>query len=285
MVKAMPENKTEKLLLGTVREIDPVKTFECGQCFRWNMGEDGAYTGVAMGRAAKVLTEGEQVYIITTKEDLDAVWRAYFDLERDYEAIRRGFFNAGEYLQHCAEYGAGIRILRQERWEALCSFILSQCNNIPRIKKIITALCVRFGREISFLGGAYYTFPDAETLASLDPEDLAPLKCGYRAAYVLDAARAVASGALDLDALAASDTDTATKALLTLNGVGVKVANCAMLFGLGHLEAFPVDVWMDRALREHFPSGFDPDSLGPYAGIAQQYIFYYARSGGGRKNA
>lgn len=279
----MPEKKTKKLLLGTVREIDPFKTFECGQCFRWNAEEDGSYTGVAMGRAAKVLTEGEQVYIISTQEDFDAVWRTYFDLERDYEAIRLGF-DAGDYLRSCAEYGAGIRILRQERWEALCSFILSQCNNIPRIKKIIEALCTCFGKEISFLGRAYYTFPEAETLASLPAEDLAPLKCGYRAAYVLDAARAVASGALDLDTLAAADTDTAMKALLELNGVGVKVASCAVLFGLGHLEAFPVDVWMKRALKEHFPPGFDPAALGPYAGIAQQYIFYYARSGGGSKN-
>lgn len=279
----MSQTKTEKIYLGSLQELDPVKTFECGQCFRWNAESPGVYTGVARGRAARVLTEGDEVYIITTQADFDAVWRDYFDLDRDYEAIRLGF-DAGDYLRRCADYGAGIRILRQESWEALCSFILSQCNNIPRIKKIVETLCAAFGEEISFLGGTYYTFPGAETLSSLSLEDLAPLRCGYRASYLLDAAKAVASGALDLGALAAADTDTAMKALCALNGVGEKVASCAVLFGLGHLEAFPVDVWMKRALFEHFPGGFDPKSLGPYAGIAQQYIFYYARSGGTSKN-
>ena len=115
--------------------------------------------------------------------------------------------------------------------------------------------------------------------AALEPDDLAHIRSGYRAAYIVGAARAVAGGELDLEALAAADADTAMKGLLSLNGVGVKVANCALLFGLGHMEAFPIDVWMKRALKEHFAPDFDPASLGPYAGLAQQYIFYYARSG------
>ncbi len=272
------QDRLEKIYIGTVREIDPVKTFECGQCFRWNADEKGDYYGVARGKAAKLVREDEKVYIITTKEDFDAVWRDYLDLDTDYESIRSGF-DAGEYLARCAEFGAGIRILRQERWEALCSFIISQCNNIPRIKGIVEKLCAAYGDEIEFDGRRFYTFPSAEKLALLDSEDLAYIRSGYRAAYIIDAARAVSSGETDLEALAAADSDTAMKGLLALNGVGKKVANCALLFGLGHMEAFPIDVWMKRALKEHFAPDFDPTSLGAYAGLAQQYIFYYARSG------
>ncbi len=276
----MTECLTDNMIaLGTLRELDPVKTFECGQCFRWNADEKGVYTGVAGGRAARVVTENGRVYIKSTPEDFNNFWRDYFDLNLDYEAIRLGF-DAGDYLRRCAEFGAGIRILRQERWEALCSFIISQCNNIPRIKKIVETLCHCFGQPIDLEGETLYSFPDAAVLARLEERDLAPLRCGYRAEYIIHAARAVDSGALDLEALANTDTDAAMKALLSVRGVGKKVANCAVLFGLGHLDAFPIDVWMKRALAEHFPPDFDPKTLGPYAGLAQQYIFYYARSGG-----
>ena len=276
MQAAATENK---IRLGTLRELDPVKTFECGQCFRWNADENGVYTGVAGGHAARVFTDGDEVYIKTTQEEFDGFWRDYFDLGLDYESIRLGF-DAGEYLKKCADFGAGIRILHQDRWEALCSFIISQCNNIPRIKKIVETLCREFGTAIEYDGETFYSFPAAERLARLGESELAPLRCGYRAEYIINAARAVSSGELDLDALAAADMDTAMSALLSLRGVGKKVANCAVLFGLGHMEAFPIDVWMKRALKEHFPPDFDPGTLGPYAGLAQQYIFYYARSGG-----
>lgn len=276
----MTECLTDNMIaLGTLRELDPVKTFECGQCFRWNADEKGVYTGVAGGRAARVVTENGRVYIKSTPEDFNNFWRDYFDLNLDYEAIRLGF-DAGDYLRRCAEFGAGIRILRQERWEALCSFIISQCNNIPRIKKIVETLCCCFGQPIDLEGETLYSFPDAAVLARLEERDLAPLRCGYRAEYIINAARAVDSGELDLDTLTRTDTDTAMKALLSVRGVGKKVANCAVLFGLGHMDAFPIDVWMKRALAEHFPPDFDPKTLGPYAGLAQQYIFYYARSGG-----
>ena len=275
----MTECLTDNLIcLGTLRDIDPVKTFECGQCFRWNADD----TGVAGGRAARVVTENGRVYIKSTPEDFENFWRDYFDLDTDYEAIRLGF-DAGDYLRRCAEFGAGIRILRQERWEALCSFIISQCNNIPRIKKIVETLCRCFGEPVEFEGETLYSFPKASVIARLEERDLAPLRCGYRSEYIIHAARAVDNGELDLDALARTDTAAAMKALLSIRGVGKKVANCAVLFGLGHMDAFPIDVWMKRALAEHFPSDFDPKTLGPYAGLAQQYIFYYARSGGGNE--
>lgn len=263
------------VLLAKKKDLDPVKTFECGQCFRWNMDDKGDYYGVVGAHAARVFIDGEDVYI---ESDTDELWSEYFDLATDYAAITDAF-HVSEYMDECIEFGYGIRLLRQDRWEALCSFIISQCNNIPRIKGIVERLCQNFGDKISFEGRDYYTFPTAERIAALSEEDLAPIRSGYRAAYIISAARAVAEGRVDLEALSQTDCDASLRALKSLNGVGTKVANCANLFGLGHMEAFPIDVWMKRALKEHFPKDFDPKTLGSYAGLAQQYIFYYARSG------
>ncbi len=271
---------TEKITtvdLAGVDELDIVKTFECGQCFRWNADSDGVYTGVAFGFPARVWAENGRVYLRSAApEDM---WRSYFDLDRDYAAASSGF-DGGDYLAECVEFGRGIRILRQDGWEALCSFIISQCNNISRIKGIVERLCELFGDELEFEGRRYYSFPPAERIAELNVDELAPLRCGYRAPYIISAAIAVATGALDLKELAAADSVTAKKELLKLNGVGEKVANCVVLFGLYHMEAFPIDVWIRRALKEHFPPDFDPATLGSCAGLAQQYIFYYARSHG-----
>ncbi len=260
--------------LASSGELDLVKTFECGQCFRWNADEKGVYTGVVRGYAARIWAEGEDIFIHSAAPE--ALWREYFDLERDYVAISRSF-SGGEYLENCVRFGQGIRILRQEPWEALCSFIISQCNNIKRIKGIVERLCEAFGEVTELDGEKFYTFPGAARLAECTESQLAPLRCGYRAAYILTAARAVASGELKLDELIGADYKEAKRALLALNGVGEKVANCVVLFGLYHMEAFPIDVWIRRALREHFPPDFDPACLGEYAGLAQQYIFYYAR--------
>lgn len=257
--------------------MDLVKTFECGQCFRWNADEDGVYSGVAFGHGARIWREGDELYI---RSDAPiSLWRDYFDLGRDYDEISRSFCG-GAYLDECIDYGQGIRILRQEPWEALCSFIISQCNNITRIKGIVERLCREYGDELNFDGDVFYSFPSVERIAALDEGDLAPLRSGYRAAYIIAAARAVADGTLDLGELINTDYVEAKSRLLALPGVGEKVANCVVLFGLRHMEAFPIDVWIRRALREHFPADFDPASLGEYAGLAQQYIFYYAREHG-----
>lgn len=264
------------LFLATGDELDIVKTFECGQCFRWNADDRGVYTGIVRGWPARVWEEDGGVFI--RSEAPEGFWRDYFDLERDYAQASQ--FQAGEYLDKCVEYGRGIRILRQEPWEALCSFIISQCNNISRIKGIVERLCRLFGEEKELEGERFYSFPGPERLAFLEPEELAELRCGYRAPYIIAAARAVITGSLDLDSLIRADSTAAKKALLAINGVGEKVANCVVLFGLYHMEAFPIDVWIRRALKEHFSPDFDPASLGSMAGLAQQYIFYYARSGG-----
>ncbi len=265
--------------LCSTRQLDTVKTFECGQCFRWNCGGDGIYRGVADGYYAEVSVRDGEVYI--TSDAPEELWQRYFDLDTDYDEISRAF--TGQYLEQCVRYGSGIRILRQDGWEALCSFIISQCNNISRIKGIVERLCEGFGDEIRAGDRLYYSFPSAERLALLEPGELACIRAGYRAEYIICAARAVAAGDIDLEALRQCDYKQAIKTLRTIRGVGEKVANCVVLFGLWHMEAFPIDVWMKRALKENFPPDFSPESLGRYAGLAQQYIFYYARSRGNEK--
>ena len=257
------------------RELSPYKTFECGQCFRWNaLGPDN-YLGVASGRAARVFTDGGMAEIECAAEDL-GFWKNYLDMDTDYVSARESVM-VGEYLTECAGYGEGIRILRQDRWEALCSFIISQCNNIPRIKGRVERLCGLYGDAFETPWGEMRSFPGAERIARLEEPELAPLRSGYRAAYIISAARAVADGELDLNAAAEMDGEAARRYLKSLNGVGDKVANCAVLFGLHRLDAFPVDVWIKRALREHMPAGFDPKTLGEYAGLAQQYMFFAER--------
>lgn len=264
--------------LTDLDDFDLKKIFECGQCFRWNPDENGGYVGVAHGKAARIYRDGGSVFITGTAADFESVWYDYFDLGRNYADIRKTLC-IDEYMQKASDFGAGIRILNQEKWEGLCSFIISQCNNIPRIKKIIETFCREFGDAVEFEGRIYYTFPTAKKTARLTEEDLAPLRCGYRAPYIISAAKAVSEGELDLDALAAADFNMALKLLKSQRGIGDKVANCVILFALHKLDAFPVDVWMKKAIAEHYGGKLDPAVFGRYAGLAQQYMFYYQRSG------
>ena len=270
-------NRGGEVEITGAADFDPAKIFECGQCFRWDADGRGEYTGVAFGRAARLRRDGESIFITGTLEDFETAWRGYFDLDRDYEQIRERLC-IDDFMRKATGFGAGIRILRQDKWEALCSFIISQCNNIPRIKKIISTLCREFGDSFSFGDEVFFAFPSAARLALLGEEDLAPLRCGYRAEYIIGAAKAVASGALDLDAMSIGSAADARAALKKLRGVGDKVADCVALFGLHMLDAFPLDVWMKRAVAEHYGPDFDPSVFSPYAGVAQQYMFHYARN-------
>ncbi len=252
------------------------KIFECGQCFRWNENPDGSYTGVALGRAARVREDGDSVYITCTKAEFESVWRDYFDFGANYTERRRRCA-VDDYMLAASEYGKGIRLLNQDRWETLCSFIISQCNNIPRIKKIVETLSGLYGERIEFEGGEYRSFPSAERVASLSERDLDPLRCGYRAPYILNAAREVAEGRLNLEELSRKEYPEAKRRLMELPGIGEKVANCVVLFSLRMPRAFPIDVWIKKALSEHYPGGFDPSVFGDDAGLAQQYMFYYQR--------
>ena len=253
--------------------FDLPHTLDCGQAFRWEETENGIWHGVAFNKYLELekLADGTVVLYNTSKEDFEGVWLHYFDLDRDYDGIINAI-SADETLKRASEYAHGIRVLNQEPWETLCSFIISQNNNIKRIKGIISRLCENFGEN----KGGYYTFPTAEKIAGLTLEDLSVLRSGFRAKYILDAARKVSSGEVELKKLKAATTDGARDELMKITGVGPKVADCVLLFGLEHADAFPKDVWIKRAMQVLF-DGELPECAKPYAGIAQQCIFLFAR--------
>lgn len=253
--------------------FDIPKTLDCGQAFRWSCESDGRWHGIAYGKYLEIeaLKDGTVVLYGTDTDEFNALWRQYFDFDRDYDAIIDKI-SENSILKRAATYGYGIHILNQEPWETLCSFIISQNNNIPRIKGIIERLCENFGDRCD--GG--YTFPSAEKIAALSEDDLKVLRCGFRARYIIDAARKVADGTVDLNGLKSLDTERARNELMKITGVGPKVADCTLLFSLNHIESFPKDVWIKRAMQVLFGGDLPKEAL-PYAGIVQQYIFYYAR--------
>lgn len=266
-------------MLKLEQDFDGVHTFECGQCFRWNPADgDGGYIGVAGGRVCRV----SQGNVFCATED-EPFWRRYFTQDTDYGAIKKKLGAEDQILRGCIQYGHGIRILRQEVWETVISFIISANNNIPRIKKIIESLCQLYGEAVEFEGGTYYTFPSAARLAGLSQSDLAPLKAGYRDRYILDAAQKAASGEVDLSGLDALSTQDAKAELMKIKGVGGKVADCILLFSLGRYEVFPKDVWTKRILSDVYQieekeiDSFVACRYGENAGIAQQYLYYYYR--------
>ena len=262
----------EKIYIKNAKNFDLPQTLDCGQAFRWSADENNVWHGMAGGKYIEIYKCKNDIIIEhSNREDFENFWAEYFDLERDYGAIIKSFAE-NETLKKAAEAASGIRILRQEPWEALCSFIISQNNNIPRIKGIIERLCQNFGEK----RGGMYTFPSAETLARLTPDDLAVIRSGFRAKYIIDAARKVTNNEIDLKSLKTLSYDDAKAELLKIKGVGPKVADCALLYGCGHIEAFPKDVWIKRALTEFF-GGEIPKCAAENAGIAQQYIFYYIR--------
>ena len=261
--------------VGGLGDFSLKDTLECGQCFRWNESGEG-FDGVVEGRFCHAEQRGDELVLSVSREDFDSLWRDYFDLDRDYGALRREFC-ADETLKRALAFAPGIRVLRQRPWETLCSYIISQNNNIKRIKGIVARLCESFGEPLE--GGRGYAFPAARRLAGLSEEELAPIRCGFRAKYILDAAEKIASGALELDALRDMELDGARKALMEIKGVGPKVAECTLLYGFGRTECFPIDVWMKRAMAELFPQGL-PECALRDAGIAQQYIFHYMRTRG-----
>ena len=249
------------------------QTLDCGQAFRFEPITDNKWHGVACQRYLEIekLSDGRFVLYNVSKNEFEEIWQYYFDLDRDYNEIIE-IISQNEILKAAAQYGNGIRVLNQPPWETLCSFIISQNNNIKRIKGIISRLCEEFGEKID--GG--YTFPSAETLAKLEAEDLSALRAGFRAKYIIDAARKVANGEVRLDTLKNMSYEDAKAELMKIKGVGPKVADCALLFSHGHIEALPKDVWIKKALQQLF-DGDLPEIALPYAGIVQQYIFFYAR--------
>ena len=267
------EYKDQNIIIKNVTTFELADTLDCGQAFRWTQLADNTWQGIAHSKVLKISKEDNNIILHSTSvEDFENIWINYFDLNRDYDSIIE-LFMQDPVLKKAIEFSSGIRILNQDPWEALCSFIISQNNNIPRIKGIIERLCAKFGDK---LGDDLYSFPSAETIAKASLDDILEIRCGFRAKYILDAARKVSSKQIDLNKLIDTDYDSALNQLTTIYGVGNKVANCALLFGLKHIEAFPVDVWIKKALKTLY-NGNLPQNLTDYAGIAQQYIFNYAR--------
>ena len=261
------------------------KTFTCGQCFRFDKKEDGKWFGVVNDKELTLLQEDEDVILENvSQKEFEDFWYYYFDLDRNYEEINNAFSN-NPILNTALNYGKGIRILKQEPWEALCSFIISQNNNIPRIKGIIERFCELFGKEIIYKDKKYYTFPKASELRGIKTDDLAPLRAGFRDKYIVDAVNKVNSGEVSLDLIKTSDTSVAREELLKIKGVGRKVSDCVLLFGAGKREVFPVDVWVKRVMNELYYDelsdgdifAFADKKFGKNAGLAQQYLFYYMR--------
>ena len=276
---------SDHILLTGIDHFDIYDTFDCGQCFRFEKTADGAVEGVAYGKYLRVeQPERGTLRIYSTDRDYTEVWEHFMALDCDYTAVQESVRSAfGNDPTMAAAIGEcdGIRILRQEPWEALCSFIISQNNNIPRIKGIIRNLCETYGNPIDTPFGVRYTFPDAQTVADAGIDGIAKLRTGFRAKYINAAAVAVSSGELSLEALAEKPTSEVLSELCRLYGVGLKVASCVALFGLGKTDAFPVDVWVRRILEKYYPAGLDVTALGEYAGVAQQYLFHYERKTSG----
>lgn len=281
--------ESNRIIIRGVKDFDPDHIFDNGQCFRWNREEDGSYTGVAFGRAANINYIGDAVILDNVPpEDYHAVWKDYLDLDRDYGAIKSILSEKDPVIRKAVSYGNGMRILRQDKWETLISFILSQNNNIPRIKKCVESLCEACGRPIgTYRGKMRYAFPAPEELAALSPEKLDTCRLGYRADYIIRTAGQIAEdGGRTLHRLDKSAPGEAYEYLLGLSGVGPKVANCIMLFSMGNYGSFPLDVWIKRVMTQvyHIEEGnvkemskYAAGYFGEYGGVAQQYLFYYAR--------
>ncbi len=262
----------KNVVLTQTDNLDIALTLDCGQAFRWQKTDDGCWQGVALGKFLKLNQEGTTITLYdTTIDDFNTYWQRYFDLERDYKGILSSYDDES-LITACREY-PGIRILKQDEWEAICSFIISANNNIPRIKGIIERMCEAFGEKT----GDSFSFPSPEVIAKCTVEDLAPLRSGFRAKYIIDAAQKISSGEVDIEKIKQLPFDEAKQELLKIKGVGEKVAQCSLLYGFGRMEAFPVDVWVKRIVSELYPDGL-PECIKGTEGIAQQYLFHWRRN-------
>lgn len=276
------------ILLEDVKHFDAKQAFECGQCFRWKAERDGSYTGVAYGRVLNVKSDYEQGVVQlnnTNLEDFENIWFDYFDLGRDYGEIKDKLSRDG-ILKKAMEYGRGIRLLNQEPWELVISYIISANSNIPKISRSIDILSRMFGQPIQYQDNTYYGFPEDEQLSQAELQQIDLCRAGYRCKYIHQSARMIRNRELDLEGVAEMDTAHARKELLRLPGVGPKVADCILLFSMQKHDAYPVDVWVKR-VTEHFYihedvsmkaiQEFAREKFGDLAGFAQQYLFYFAR--------
>ena len=276
--------------LKNVCDFDLAQTLECGQCFHFVKLDENDYVLTAKGRVLHVSQQADTVTFYDTEEDEYVnVWKDYFDMDRDYSAVKKKLLENDNKLKDAIESMWGVRILNQDFFETLISFIISQNKQIPHIKKIVADISAKFGTYKGTYGGAdMYTFPTLEQLNNASEEDFKELKTGFRAPYIMDAIRRNMAGQFNEKELKNMDYDLCIKELMTIKGVGEKVANCVSLFGLGKKEAFPVDVWIKRIMETMYFDGedtpkdkiaaFAKEQFGDLGGFAQQYLFYYGKT-------
>lgn len=263
-----------------IRDFSLEQICQSGQCFRMSEKGEGLYCVIAGQRYLEIGQHGEACTFWCGEEEFEGFWKGYFDLENDYRAYKEQVNPRDSYLVHAAEFGSGIRILRQDLWEMIVSFLISQQNNIVRIRRCIQNICETYGEKRTNLHGEiYYGFPSPETLAVLEEDALMACNLGYRSKYVVRAARTVANGEMDLERLKQMPYKRAREELLKFFGIGEKVADCICLFALHHLEAFPVDTHINQALQKHYKRGFPNRRYQRIRGVMQQYIFYYELHG------
>lgn len=283
----------QEYILEDCKSFEPEHIFECGQCFRWNKQEDGSYTGIFKENVVNVKKENNRIIFKgICKENIKEECIDYFDLDTDYDNIKNKLSNVDDYLKTSIEYGEGIRILNQDLWETLISFIISANNNIPRIKGIIERISKSYGKKIVWNSNEYYTFPTPQELSKASVEDLRKLGLGFRDVRVYETTKIINENPDKLKELAdEKDVNKLKEELLQFPGVGPKVADCIMLFStLKRLEVFPIDVWVRRVMNELYIKNEDEAKInkkeieqlaktkyGNLAGIAQQYLFYWRR--------
>lgn len=272
------------MLQKTIDNFSLDQICRSGQCFRMREEEEGFYSVIAGDRFLRVRQDGKNCTFFCEEEEFDLFWKNYFDLETCYADYIKKVNPRDTYLQKAIEFGSGIRILRQNLWEMIVSFLISQQNHIARIQRCINNICEKYGeRKTNAHGEAYYAFPQPEALAFLPEEALKECNLGYRSKYVVRTARSVVSGEVDLERISGMTYRKAREELCGLFGVGEKVADCVCLFALHHLQAFPIDTHIRQALDQHYKRGFPNRRYSGFQGVMQQYIFYYELFGGCRK--
>ena len=285
--------KEQKYILSNVDSFEPKHIFECGQCFRWDEDLDGSYTGVVGENVINVQkVDNKVIFTSFGADNLEELVNKYFDLERDYKKIKNTLSKVDEYLANSIEYGSGIRILNQDLWETIISFIISANNNIPRIKTIINRMSKKYGNKIVWNDKEYYTFPKVESLSQATVEDLRNLGLGFRDVRIYETTNKILNKEIDLEKLhEIEDTNQVREILLSLSGVGPKVADCILLFStLKRFDVFPIDVWVRRVMNELYIKNEDEtkvnkkeieklakEKYGKLEGLAQQYLFYWKR--------
>ncbi len=282
----------EKYVIKNIDSFRLKDIFECGQCFRWNKNDDGSYIGVINNTVVKVQQYENRIeFTGSDNSEFEKVIKDYFDINTDYSNYKKDLIKVDQYMAESVEFGNGIRILNQDLWETIISFIISANNNIPRIKKIIENLSRTYGNKIVFEEKEYYSFPTMQSLSKASIQDLRKLGLGFRDKRIFNTTKMIMSGKIDLDGIKnMQDTDLMREKLLELDGVGPKVADCILLFALHRFDVFPIDVWVRRVMNDLYIHCTEEDRVnkreilkladekyGKIKGLAQQYLFYWKR--------